>query len=87
MAVCFSGRNCGNGFPIGWLFKQAIWASTTSLRHLGKIDDAYPIAIPSLGFNNPIGTIILILLVGYIIFPVLIYALAREFFYQLKNKG
>ena len=33
-------------------------------------------------FNNPIVIIILILLLGYIIFPILIYALLREFWYE-----
>jgi len=67
------------------LYAYSYWSDRKYYRENYGDENYYKTCTENL--NNPVGTIIVIVLLGYIIFPVLIYALLREFFYQLENKG
>jgi len=87
MFLYFSFYYCFSTIIILLLFAYSYWIDR---KYYNKIEHNYKENYCHLyveNFNSPIETIILILLMGSIIFPILIYALAREFFYQLKNKG
>ena len=62
------------------LYAYSYWSDREYYREIYGDEDYYKMCVENL--NNPIGTIILILLVGYIIFPILIYALVGEYWYE-----